>query len=198
MVALELQDPTFSTPFFVNATANGANRWRDMTYADLASAYVQGDALQASFGHINTDNPDLTKVRDKGAKIVHFHGGGDQLITQSGSVNYYTRMANVAGGFAEAQQFNRMFLVPGLGHCGGVGSVSGSAGPAASVNTVPLPAPNQFFDALVNWVENSTAPDRVVLQSADASVSMPVCPFPKKATYVGSGSVTSEVNYTCN
>lgn len=197
MVALELQDPTFSTPFFVNATGTGANRWRDMSYADLSVAYGQGDALQPYFGHINTDNPDLTKVRDKGAKIIHFHGWGDQLIPPIGSVNYYTRMANVVGGFAEAQKFNRLFMVPGLGHCGGVGSVSGSAGPAADANSVPLPAPTQFFDAMVDWVENQTAPDRIVLQSGDASVSMPVCPYPKKPAYTGSGPVTSQASYTC-
>jgi len=197
MVALELQDPTYSTPFFVNATGTGANRWRDMTYADLAGAYGQGDALQPYFGNINTDNPDLTKVRDKGAKIIHFHGWGDQLIPPSGSVNYYTRMANVVGGFAEAQKFDRLFMVPALGHCGGVGSVSGSAGPAANANGVPLPATDQFFNALVAWVEQSTAPDRVVLQSANASVTMPVCPFPKKPTYSGSGAVTSEASYSC-
>ena len=43
-------------------------------YAGLAYAYGQGAALQTSFGNINTDNPDLTKVRAKGAKIIHFHG----------------------------------------------------------------------------------------------------------------------------
>ncbi|HSW21662.1 MAG TPA: tannase/feruloyl esterase family alpha/beta hydrolase, partial [Burkholderiaceae bacterium] len=187
MVALELQDPSYSTPFFTNATGNGANRWATMTYADLAGAYAQGDALQPYFGNINTDNPDLTKVRDKGAKIIHFHGWGDQLIAPAGSVNYYTRTANVVGGFAEVQKFNRLFMVPGLGHCGGVGSVSGSASPAVTANSVPLPGPTQFFDALVDWVENAKAPDRVVLQSANASITMPVCPFPKKPTYSGSG-----------
>lgn len=197
MVALELQDPTYSTPFFVNATGSGTNRWASMTYADLANAYAQGDALQSFFGGINTDDPDLTKVRDKGAKIIHFHGWGDQLIPAMGSVNYYTRTANLVGGFAEAQKFDRLFMVPGLGHCGGVGSVSGSAGPTADANSVPLPGATQFFDALVGWVENATAPDRLVLQSADTSVSMPVCAFPKKPAYRGSGSVTAESSYTC-
>jgi len=197
MVALELQDPSYSTPFFVNATGSGTNGWMNMTYADLSSAYGQGSALQPFFGNINTDNPDLSKVRDKGAKIIHFHGWGDQLITPMGSLNYYTRMANVVGGFAEAQKFNRLFMVPGLGHCGGVGSVSGSAGPPADTNAVPLPTPDQFFNALVDWVEKQSAPDRIVLQSANASVSMPVCPYPKKATYGGTGSASSEASYSC-
>ena len=197
VVALELQDPTIAGPSFINATATGANRWQSMTYADLAYARDQGEALQAYFGNINTDNPDLSALRDHGAKVIHFHGWGDQLITPSGSINYYTRMSNVMGGFAEAQKFDRLFMVPGLGHCGGVGSVSGSASPPATANSVPLPATDQFFNALVDWVEHQNAPDRVVLQSADASVSMPVCPYPKKATYQGSGAVTTEASYSC-
>lgn len=198
MLALELQDPSFATPTFANATGSGQNRWKSMTYADLSNAYNQGVSLQPFLGRINTDNPDLTRARDRGAKIIQLHGWGDQLIPPMGSINYYTRMSASMGGLIETQKFNRLFMVPALGHCRGVaGSVSGSAGPAVSSNTVPLPVPNQFFDALVNWVENKVAPEQVVLQSANASVSMPVCPFPKKATYSGSGSITAAASYSC-
>ncbi|GCL63088.1 tannase/feruloyl esterase family alpha/beta hydrolase [Pseudaquabacterium pictum] len=197
MAALTLQDPGYATPTFTNPSGNGQNRWRSMTYADLAGVSAQGDALQPFFGGINTDKPDLSRARAKGAKIIHFHGWGDQLIPAQGSINYYTRMANAAGGFAEAQKFNRLFMVPALGHCGGVGSVSGLSGPAATPNNVPLPGATQFFDLLVDWVENNNAPERVVLRSADASVSMPVCPFPKKPVYAGSGSPTAEGSYSC-
>ena len=197
MVALELQNPAFARPGFVNATGNGADQWRALSYTALASASGQGDMLQPYFGRINTDSADLRKLREQGAKVLHFHGWGDQLIPPAGSVNYYARMSALAGGFAQAQKFNRLFMVPGLGHCGGVGSVSGSAGPAADASTVPLPAQGQMFNALVNWVEANQAPDRIVLKSADASVSMPVCPYPKVPVYKGSGPVTSEASYAC-
>lgn len=197
-VALSLQDARYSTPLFINASGNGTHRWRDMTYAELAHAYAMGDALQSAFSNINTDNPDLSKVRDRGARIIQFHGWGDQLISPMGSINYYTRMANAMGGLTEVQKFSRLYMVPALGHCGGVGSVSGSAGPAADVNSVPLPAQDQLFNALSDWVEKQSAPDRVVLKSANASVSMPICPFPKKAIYKGSGAITSETSYVCS
>jgi hypothetical protein len=197
MVALESQDPTLATPSFANATGTGADGWKALTYAGLANAYRQGEALQRFFGHINTDNPDLTKLRDRGAKIVHLHGWGDPLITPAGSINYYTRMANAMGGFAEAQKFDRLFMVPGRGHCGGVGSVSGNAGPAADANSVPQPAAEQFFDAMVAWVEKQQAPESLVLASADGSVTWPVCPYPKKPTYGGSGPVTTASSYRC-
>jgi feruloyl esterase len=71
-------------------------------------------------------------------------------------------------------------------------------GPNANPNTIPLPGQTQFFDALVNWVEKRTAPDTLVLKSADGSVSQPVCPYPKKAEYQGHGSVTDAASYHCN
>jgi len=197
MVALELQDPTYATPSFVNATGNGANRWRQLTYSDLANAYAQGVALQPFFGNINTDNPDLTSARDKGVKVISYHGLADTLITPDGSINYFTRVSNVLGGFIETNKFNRLFLIPGMGHCGRVGTVNGSAGPAATANSVPLPAPDQLFSALTAWVENKTAPADIVLKSADASASLPVCPYPQRPAYNGSGAITSAASYSC-
>jgi len=197
LVALELQDPTYATPSFLNATGNGTSKWNQMTYVDLANAYYQGIALQPYFGNINTDNADLGKARDAGKKIISYHGLADQLITPTGSVNYYTRVSQTLGGNVEVNKFNRLFMVPGMGHCAGVGTAQGTAGPVADVNSVPLPSATQFFDALVGWVENGTAPGALVVNSANASVGMPICPYPQKASYDGSGSPTSAASYTC-
>lgn len=197
MVALELQDPTYATTSFTNAISNGTNRWRDLTYVDLANAFYQGVALQPYFGNINTDNPDLRKARDAGKKILSYHGLADTLITPAGSHNYYSRVAQVVGGNVEVNKFNRLYMVPGMGHCGGVGTAQGSAGPAANANSVPLPAQGQFFNALVDWVENNNAPGTMLLNSANASASMPICPHPQKAAYNGSGFPTSGASYTC-
>ena len=63
---------------------------------------------------------------------------------------------------------------------------------------MPLPAPEQFFNLLMDWVENGVAPpDDVILSSADDSVTMPVCSYPKKAVYSGTGSITDASSYTC-
>lgn len=197
IVALEMQDPTLGTPSFVNATGNGADGWLGLTYANLATAYAQGIALQSFFGNINTDNPDLRGARDRGAKIISHHGWNDQLISVTGSTNYFTRAAAVVGGVTELQKFNRLFLVPGMAHCGGIGTLSPLGGPVADPNSVPLPTSTQFFDLLVNWVENGVAPESVVLNSANASASGLVCSYPKKPTYDGSGPVNDATNYTC-
>lgn len=197
VVALELQSASYAIPTFKNSQGDGMNRWAEMTYADLAHAYRQGILLQRQFGGINTDNPDLGKARDQGAKIISYHGLADQLITPDGSINYYTRVSSVVGGYTETQKFNRLYLVPGMGHCSGVGAVSGTAGPALTANNVPLPSENQFFDALVDWVERGRAPDSFVLKSANGEVTLPICSYPKKIKYQGSGAITSSMSYAC-
>lgn len=197
IVALELQDPTYATPAFLNATGNGADKWKTLSYAQLANASAQGLALQSAFGGINTDNPDLSKLRAAGAKVLMYHGLADTLIAPQGSINYFTRMSNLAGGYAEAQKFNRLFLVPGMGHCSGIGSANGTAGPANTANSVPLPKANQFYTALTQWVEGGTAPASITLSSADNSASQPVCSFPAKAVYNGTGSPTQAASYSC-
>jgi feruloyl esterase len=200
-VALELQDPTYATPSFINAAGNGMNKWRQLSYSMLSSAFNQGIALQSSFGNINTDNPDLSMARSSGAKIISYHGLNDVLIMPQGSINYFSRVSASMGGDTEVNKFNRLFLIPGMGHCVGVGSVNGSAGPPANPNNVPLPAinpTNQLFGVLVEWLENNNAPASIVLSSMDGSVTLPVCPYPQKATYNGSGSVTAAASYSCN
>ena len=199
MTALELQNPAIATPAFTNAVSNGQNGWRNLTYGQLADAFAQGIALQPFFGNINTDNPDLSGVRKSGAKIIQYHGSADVLIPTQNSVNYYTRVANLDGGFAQTQAYDRLFLIAGMGHCSGVGTQQGTAGvsPPANANTVPLPAPGQLFTAVTNWVENGTAPASITLQSADASASQLLCPYPQKPTYSGTGAITAAANYTC-
>lgn len=194
-VALNLQDPTYTTPAFTNAVANGANKWLTLSYAGLANAFAQGVALNPLFGNINTDNPDLSGFRDRGGKLLISHGLADTLIPPQGSVNYYTRMANQMGGFVAAQKFNRLFLIPGMGHCAGVGSVNGIAGVSPAANP-PLPATGQMFSALTNWVESGVAPTSINVTTADGTISRPLCMYPTKLTYV-SGSVGSASSFAC-
>jgi feruloyl esterase len=197
-VALNLQNPTYATPTFTNATGNGANRWLTLSYAgpnSLANAFAQGVALNPFFGNINTDNPDLTGFRSHGGKLLHYHGLADTLIPPQGSINYYTRMANQMGGYVAAQQFDRLFLIPGMGHCAGNGSVNGVTGVSPAANP-PLPATGQLFSVLTNWVEKGTAPTTVVVTTTDGTISRPLCMYPAKLTYVG-GNSNSASSFSC-
>jgi hypothetical protein len=208
-VALSLQSPQYAQTVpatFVNASGAPADRWKSLTFGDLANVNAQGIALQPWFSRINTDNPDLSAFRDRGGKILTYHGLADELITPAGSVNYYSRVAASMGGVAEVQKFNRLFLIPAMGHntVFKVSSLDPVTGTITAATKVPLPAlpinggtNDQLFEALRNWVENGFAPDRLDLTSSDASVSLPICAYPQRAVYRGSGSVKAAASYVC-
>lgn len=192
-VALNLQDPRYARPEFINATGNGQNLWKNLTYQNYADMLARGAALNQDFGNIDTDNPDLKSFMNAGGKMLTYQGLSDQLVTPQSTINYYTRSSNVLGGFAEEQKFHRLFFVPGYGHCGGVGSASGTASP---VPNPPLLKDTQMYDTLTNWVEKNVAPSTVTVTTADNSISRPLCMFPQKLSYVG-GDVKAAASYTC-
>lgn len=203
VVALSLQNPRIAQKgMFTNATGNADDGWKTLTYADLVTAYDKGLAMQSQFSNINTDSADLTVLRDKGAKILSYHGLSDQLITPQGSLNYFERLAQQMGGVDAIQPFNRLFLIPGLGHSGlfnGTASV-GLDGSVTPVDAVPLPQPatgrDELFNALRNWVEKGVAPERIVLASTSGKLTLPICSYPKKPVVTGS-SLNEASSYTC-
>ncbi|WP_242665969.1 tannase/feruloyl esterase family alpha/beta hydrolase [Paraburkholderia ginsengiterrae] len=195
-VALELQKPSLASPFFQNATGNGtANGWMSLSYASLASAFAQGVALNTVFGNINTDSTDLSGFKAHNGKLITFHGMADPLIPPQGSISYFANVANGMGGVAATQNFYRLFLIPGMGHCAGV-SVNGITGVSPPADPPQL-ALNQLYAQLKNWVENGVAPDKIPLQSQDATITRPICMYPSKLTYRG-GPVGAASSFTCS
>jgi feruloyl esterase len=191
-VALELQDSTYARPTFQNAVSNGTNKWTTLGYSGLTVAAYHGLALQSQFANINTDNPDLTAFNARGGKLFMYHGLADGLIAPQGSSNYYSRVASTMGGVAETQKFFRYYEIPGFTHSGRL-----EASPK-----IPLPQSalgrDEMFIALQAWVESGTAPGRINVSSSDASVSLPLCVYPQKITYSGTGAVTAAASYTCS
>lgn len=202
-VALELQNAAYAQASFVNAAGNGANKWKQLGYGDLANAYAQGLTLQSSFSNINTDNPDLSAFQAAGGKILTYHGLADDKIFPAGSVNYFERVAAQMGGASTVQSFYRLFLIPGLAHDSSF-STSASIDPAtgAQISTakMPLPQPaagrDEMFQALRDWVEKGIAPAQIMVSSSDGTASRPLCLYPQIVHYDG-GSVNSAASYSC-
>jgi len=194
-IALEMQKSTIASSELRNKTGNGADGWKLLSYADLARAQALGQSMQLRFGNINSDDPDLRAFRARGGKLIQYHGLADQVIFSQGSTNYYARVAQRMGGYDRLQQFYRYYQIPGMGHCHGIGSVDGLPGvsPAAEA---PLPAPDQLFSKLVNWVEKDQAPSDIVLNSASGRISRPICAFPAKTKYIG-GNRAVAMSYRC-
>lgn len=151
--------------------------WQTFTMADYAAEAQLGSTTNGDI--INTMDPTLGEVRDGGKKILMWHGMADGSITTENSMNYYRRVASLYGGFAGLQSWFRYFRAPGVGHCGGGNG----------------PQPVGAFEAMVNWVENGVAPDRILSQAG--SRTRPLCPYPQTAIYNGSGSTDDWNNFTC-
>ena len=130
-----------------------------------------------------SDNPDLRGFRKRGGKLVIWHGWSDQLINSQGTVDYYDRVMERMGGMKRTQQFARLFMAPGVGHCAGG----------------PGPQPQRPFDAVVNWVEKGVAPDRIIAskQAPGGTQTRPLCPYPAVARWNGNGSSDDAANFSC-
>lgn len=203
LTALILQNPRIAQKgMFSNATGNAEDGWKALKYADLVGAYERGLVMQGQFSDINTDATDLGPVRDRGVKVLSYHGLSDQLIMPQGSLHYFERLAQHMGGVDKVQAFNRLFLIPGLGHTGLFNNTAsiGLNGAVTPANAVPLPEPatgrDEMFNALRSWVEKGVAPERIELTAATGQLSLPICSHPKKAVLTGTqpGVATS---YTC-
>ncbi len=125
---------------------------------------------------IGTDNPDLTRFRDRGGKIIIYHGMADQLIPAAGTIHYFKRVLERMGGAEETGRFARLFLVPGVNH-----AFSGAG-----------PTPVGLNEAILRWVEEGKAPEVLMAEKRDSSGklirSRPLFPYPKIAKYKGNGS----------
>lgn len=205
--AVVLNMPSLGKPDFHNATGDGQDGWRNLTYPQLANYVYQSISLQSYLGYSDADNPDLTKYRDRGGKLLAYHGMGDTLIPHNNTVDYYSRSSDLSGGYAETSKFHRLYLIPGQEHCGSIGFYPSSPNlptleaehgekTFTGVGTGGL-VPKTLFDAMVDWVEKGTPPpDAIVANNPTNTNSRPICAYPKKATYIG-GNVDVASSYGC-
>lgn len=141
-------------------------------------------AEKADRGVLSATNPDLGPFFSHGGKLIHYHGWTDQQVEPRNSVNYYASAVKAAGGETKAMESYRLFMVPGMNHCGGGDG------------------PNSFdmLGALEQWVEKGKAPSQIVAShSANGKVdrTRPLCPYPQVAHYSGAGSTDDAANFAC-
>lgn len=137
----------------------------------------------------NSDNPDLSKFKKRGGKLILWHGWADAIVTPQKTVDYYEAVQNALGGAAQTQDFFRLFMIPGVDHCG---LLSG-------------PGINQMgFDplsALEAWVEKGAPPESLLAtkkgQKGETLWTRPLCPYPKVAKYKGVGDINDAASFEC-
>ncbi|MGB6724081.1 MAG: tannase/feruloyl esterase family alpha/beta hydrolase [Terracidiphilus sp.] len=197
-----------------NASAGAAyaeGYFRNLVYAnpdwELKSFDLDRDlkAAEETTGQaLDAVNPDLTAFRARGGKLILYHGWNDAAISPLGTIDYYNGVEEKMGA-AQTQEFVRLFLVPGMQHCGGGPGPAdfGQRGP--SFNPALDDAAHNITIALEQWVEKGTAPEQVIARGntdpggADkgAAFAQPICAYPKAAEYKGSGDRKAESSYVC-
>lgn len=153
--------------------------WRTMDFdhdVALADSVIEEKGLHAM-------NPDLRAFADLGAKLLLYHGWSDPINAPLSTVNFYDQARSILGDTATSNSV-RLFMAPGMGHCGGG------------------EGPNSFdaLGALERWVEDGLAPDRIIAarrRNGEVDRTRPLCPYPQVARYTGRGSIDVAENFQC-
>jgi feruloyl esterase len=139
--------------------------------------------LQANHALNDATSPDLSAFKSAGGKLILWHGWADQHISPLFTIAYYQAMQSTMGQ-SGTNEFARLYLVPGVGHCGG-----GEGFPNIDL-----------VSQITGWVEDGAAPNAVMSYQTDASnavtASRPVYPYPAVAKYTGTGDWKIGSNYT--
>lgn len=188
----------FKVPPSTAALSNGAafSLGLDIDQA-LAELYATNATYtESAMGFMTPpDASDLSTLRRRGAKIMVYHGVSDPIFSVSDTEAWYRRLGRDSGG--DAEDFARLYRVPGMGHCSG--------GPATDQA--------DFLGPLVAWVEKGKAPGAIVASArgagnpggvnpevpADwaANRTRPLCAYPTVARYKGYGDVESASSWKC-
>jgi feruloyl esterase len=148
---------------------------------------------QSAVSYLEATSTNLDTFTGRGGKIIFFHGESDPVFSMYDTVNYYENLSSKYG--TATGSFAMLFLVPGMNHCSG-GSYALDS-----------------FDSLteiVNWVEQGTAPDSIIVGNSFNQTSnplsgsalppgrtRPLCPYPQYAHYTGTGNSESAANFVC-
>lgn len=187
----------FGTQFFKNMVFEDA-AWDYHTFNVDRDPKIADDKMARV---LNATDPDLRPFQQRHGKLILYHGWCDAAIPAQNIIDYYQSVISKMGS-KDAAGFVRLFMVPGMQHCGG------GAGPSnfGQLNVATGDAQHDMATALERWVEEGVAPEQVIatkyknaLKPAPGEVvsTRPLCAYPLVAHWKGSGSTDDAANFTC-
>ena len=186
----------FGTQFFKNMVFENPE-WDFRSFDAVRDTKIAESKMAAA---LNATDPDLSAFRERGGKLILFHGWSDAAIPAVNTINYYRSVVAKAGA-KDAETFVRLYMVPGMQHC------DGGPGPDvfSHVGTTRGDRTHDIDTALEDWVEQSIAPAQIVASrykgsprpGGDVVRTRPLCPYPLVADYKGTGSTDDAANFTC-
>ncbi len=139
---------------------------------------------------INADHPDLEAYRNRGGKLLMYQSWAAPVATPWKTIDFYEEIERSVGDRETTQDFFRLFMIPGMDHCG--------------IGEGPGIDKRDGFDpltALENWVEKGESPESILTTKYDDDRNVlwtrPVCPYPQRPIYKGQGDIHDAANYSC-
>ena len=144
---------------------------------------------------LNSTNPDISAFTKRGGRLILYHGWTDPAISPANAIDYFNSVGKTLGP-AATQDSVRLYMVPGMGHCGG-----GSGPNQFGALSVPHADPqHDLAAALEAWVEKAQPPSTVIaskVEKGKVTRTRPLCPWPAVAKWNGTGSTDDAANFSC-
>jgi feruloyl esterase len=147
---------------------------------------------------------DVSQYHSRGGKLLIYQGWADPIVAPDQTIALYKGLAAKFGD-GQIGDFARLFMAPGVGHCGGGdGANSFNSAVFRGIQPPSSDPEHDIFAALAHWVENGSAPAQVVATkyvsddpSKGIAFQRPLCPYPQKPWYKGTGETNDAGNFTC-
>ena len=144
---------------------------------------------------LDVANASLKDFKENGGKLLMYQGWNDFPLRAGRALEFFDQANELNGGPDQTEDFFRLFMVPGMVHCG--------AGPGAWLTDYVAP--------IVDWREKDVAPEKLIatqnswkfgdpeetMPAKTGGFSRPICPFPKLAEYDGKGDENQADSFSC-